>query len=143
MADAVLRKQQKGTIAIEVAILTPLILLFFMLAVEFGFFFSYGYQLQGASYRGARYAAQHWNSDMPDVKQRAELVAVYGIPHSNRPSLLPNLKTEHVKLTPPDNDDGYINVSIKYVYQPVFPLTELLGLNPGKALQAQSVMRVL
>lgn len=136
-------KKKKGFVAIEVALLSPLVLMFFMIIIEFGFFFFYRYQLQEASYRGARYAASHYVSNPSEVQNNTQLVAVYGIPDSRGKPLLPGLQKSNVNVSEPDASDGYITVQVKYDYPIIFPILSLLKLDIGKQLHAQTIMRVL
>lgn len=136
-------KKEQGIIAVEVAFLIPLVLLFFMAIIEVGFFFFYGYQFQEASYRGARYAASHWE-DNSSGQNDIHNVVVYGTPVSSGRPLLPGLEQSEITVSfagmgGTDSNDGHITVRVSYDYQPVFPLPGWLYPD----IEAETIMRLL
>lgn len=131
------RKSQQGVLSVEVALLFPIVLVFFILVTEVSLFFFYGHRLQAASYNGARYAAEHWQST--NIEQRAREVAVFGVAASAGKPVLPGLSTNDVTVSK-EIDGEHISVFITYEYAPVISLSIL---DLSKTLVAESKMRIL
>jgi Flp pilus assembly protein TadG len=124
-------RDERGTQFVELALVLPVMLLFFGAVAEFGrYFYTYS-TLAKAARSGARYAISH-PFDTTNIN-RAKSLIVYGDQAAgcSGTPLLSNMACANVELQKTTNADGVQVVTariINYEYKPIFDLGKLTGM---------------
>jgi len=145
-------RAQRGVATIEFAICAPILILLMLATAELGrALFQYN-TLCKAVRDGARYAATASATNgartinlTPETRLQTQNLVVTGNVAGTGGPLLPNLTPGSVNVT--NNGNGFISVSVTYVYQPMIgPTLPLFGFGPAidlsVPLPATVIMRV-
>lgn len=123
------RKNEKGQSIVEFALVIPLLLIFVMAIIEFGFMFNAYLTISSASREGARLGALGETNTA--IELRVDSV-----------SNTLDLNNINVAVTPSSRDRGdMVRVTVSYDYQLITPIISNI-LSPFVNLEAETVMRV-
>lgn len=117
--------RSKGAVLVELALLSPILVLLVLGAIHFGYLFYIYNQLEKSVREGARYGASRTFVDFPTYEAVVKQVVVCGTVGNCRESIVPGLQASHVKVEAvPDPATGLrperIQVGISgYQYQGV------------------------
>ncbi|NAZ45884.1 pilus assembly protein [Vibrio toranzoniae] len=135
---------QKGLAAVEVVIVTPVLLFFLVLVLELGNILIHYNVISKSVQNGARYAVSEvYGTIGGTIAPTSEIqnVVVYG-QNSAGTAVLSSLTTSDVTVTPPSGD-SYVRVSVTYDYVPLFLSIPFSNESFAVPLSVTSVMRVL
>ncbi len=135
---------QQGFAAVEMVIVTPVLLFFLVLVLELGNVLVHYNVISKSVQNGARYAVSEvYGTIGGTIAPTSEIqnVVVYG-QNSAGTAVLSSLTTSDVTVTPPSGD-SYVRVSVTYDYVPLFLSIPFSNENFAVPLSVTSVMRVL
>ncbi|UQV21063.1 TadE/TadG family type IV pilus assembly protein [Vibrio sp. J383] len=135
---------QQGFAAVEMVIVTPILLFFLVLVLELGNVLIHYNVISKSVQNGARYAVSEvYGTIGGTIAPTSEIqnVVVYG-QNSAGTAVLSSLTTSDVTVTPPSGD-SYVRVSVTYDYVPLFLSIPFSNESFAVPLSVTSVMRVL
>ncbi len=135
---------QQGFAAVEMVIVTPVLLFFLVLVLELGNVLVHYNVISKSVQNGARYAVSEvYGTIGGTIAPTSEIqnVVVYG-QNSAGTAVLSSLTTSDVTVTPPSGD-SYVRVSVTYDYVPLFLSIPFSNESFAVPLSVTSVMRVL
>ncbi|PTP74214.1 TadE/TadG family type IV pilus assembly protein [Vibrio splendidus] len=135
---------QQGFAAVEMVIVTPVLLFFLVLVLELGNVLVHYNVISKSVQNGARYAVSEvYGTIGGTIAPTSEIqnVVVYG-QNSAGTAVLSSLTTSDVTVTPPSGD-SYVRVSVTYDYVPLFLSIPFSNESFVVPLSVTSVMRVL
>lgn len=135
---------QQGFAAVEMVIVTPVLLFFLVLVLELGNILVHYNVISKSVQNGARYAVSEvYGTIGGTIAPTTEIqnVVVYG-QNSVGTAVLSSLTTSDVTVTPPSGD-SYVRVSVTYDYVPLFLSIPFSNESFSVPLSVTSVMRVL
>ncbi|MFA0524926.1 TadE/TadG family type IV pilus assembly protein [Vibrio sp. 10N.222.52.C3] len=135
---------QQGFVAVEMVIVTPVLLFFLVLVLELGNVLVHYNVISKSVQNGARYAVSEvYGTIGGTIASTSEIqnVVVYG-QNSAGTAVLSSLTTSDVTVTPPSGD-SYVRVSVTYDYVPLFLSIPFSNESFAVPLSVTSVMRVL
>ncbi|MBN2795031.1 MAG: pilus assembly protein [Clostridia bacterium] len=123
------KEKQRGQSIVEFALVIPLLLIFVMGIIEFGFMFNAYLTISSASREGARLGSLGENDAAIEI--RVDTVSDHL-----------NLNNITVNVTPSSRSRGdMVSVTVTYDYQLITPIISNI-LSPFVNLEAETVMRV-
>lgn len=123
------RKNEKGQSIVEFALVIPLLLIFVMAIIEFGFMFNAYLTISSASREGARLGSLGETNTAIEIRVDSVSNAL-------------DLNNINVAVTPSLRDRGdMVRVTVTYNYQLITPIISNI-LSPFVNLEAETVMRV-
>ena len=137
-------RHQRGFAAVEMVLVTPVLLFFLVLVLELGNILIQYNIISKSVQNGARYAVSEvYGTIGGTIAPTSEIqnVVVYG-KNSVGTAILPTLSTSDVTVAPPSGD-SYVRVSVTYNYVPNFLSIPFSTENFSIPLSVTSVMRVL
>lgn len=122
-------KNQKGQAIVEFALVVPLLLIFIMAIIEFGFMFNAYLTISSASREAARVGA------VGASNTEVELMVINVASHLESSEI-------DVTITPSSRNRGdMLRVTVEYDYQLITPIISNM-LSPFVDLKAETVMRI-
>jgi len=137
---------QRGLVVIELAIVTPLVLLIMLATAEFGRAFYQYTTLSKAVEAGARYyASTVLDPAVTDAVAipTVENIIVYASPQSGGTSVLPNFSTSDVTEISFGSVADHVRVSAQYNFVPIVGNMPIFGAMANFTMTATHTMRAL
>ncbi|CAK2988318.1 Pilus assembly protein TadE [Vibrio crassostreae] len=137
-------RHQRGFAAVEMVLVTPVLLFFLVLVLELGNILIQYNIISKSVQNGARYAVSEvYDTKGGTIAPTLEIqnMVVYG-KNSVGTAILPTLSTSDVTVAPPSGD-SYVRVSVAYNYVPNFLSIPFSTESFSIPLSVTAVMRVL
>lgn len=127
-----IKRRESGQSMVEMALITPILLLLLCGIIEFGIMFGTQLTIQNDSREGARYAAIH-ASDSTVVSQVTTIVGQNAITST---------KTVTVTFTDATKKSGFVTVTVKTTIPAITPIGYMVFKNNQKQLISATTMKV-
>ena len=141
--------RQRGLVAVELAIITPVILMIMLATAEIGRALFQYTTLTKAVEAGTRYYASAINDteDTSDKKDTTRNLVVFASPLAGAPSVLPSFTFANV-IEVDEGPSGsipadHVRVTANYTFTPIIGQIPIFGTIIGFPLTASHTMRVL
>jgi Flp pilus assembly protein TadG len=133
-APAQAGRPRRGAAIVELAVLLPLLVFLFLIAIDFGRIFYCSLTVENCARNGALYASGVANSQMPYADIQSATLADGG-------NLSPPLQKENVAVTNGTDADGnpVVKVTVTYTFQ---SLTSFPGIPASMTFTRAAQMRV-
>ena len=139
--------RQRGLVVVELAIITPVVLMIMLATAEIGRAFFQYTTLTKAVEAGTRYYASAINDteDMSDKEKTARNLVVYGSPQAGGVKVLPDPwgTTDVIVQVVGTSPDEHVRVTTSYDFQPIIGQIPIFGTIITFPMTASNTMRVL